>query len=175
MSRWPSWLQGVLTVVVMLVSIGVTNGVAEALPSRWAVVWWAGVVVAALGFIMWVRRQAGHQVGGRDQFTLFRKALRTGEVPPDADRRQWRAMIDEQREKRAAQWWFYGLLALFIAAINVYGALTSDLSAPARATILVFAVNIAVGCWVGLPALIVRRQNRRLDALREELDDPSPA
>lgn len=172
-SRLPAWAQGLLILVAMIVAAVVITGVGESLPPGWAFAWGVGVFGALIGLVVLLRHQVGNQVGGRDQFALFRRALRTGEVPPDADREQWRVLIEKQRKDRAGARWFYGLFALLIAGVNVHSAVTSNVSVSAKAAILVVSVVIAVGGWVGLPALIVRRKNRQLDALGDQLEDPS--
>lgn len=159
--------------VATLVSIAAVDGVGQSVPDRWKPLWWAAVLVAFAGCFAWLVRHARAHTGGRDQHALFRKALRTGRVPEDADGARWQRLIDEQRRSRPGVWWFFGILAVLIAAVNIHSALTSDLSPAAKAALLVVAVALAVGLWVGVPALIIRRQNRQLDALRDQLDDPS--
>ncbi|MDH2442783.1 hypothetical protein QDR37_02375 [Amnibacterium sp. CER49] len=123
-----------------------------------------GLVLASVLTAAVARRR--RRVGGTAAAADFQQALKTGEVPADADRDGWRQQLEIDRRRVARSRWFaapfFGLIVLF----GAYG-----LVAVPRAA-LWGGVLVVLGLALGTFAVVQqRRVLPRIDRLLRRLDD----
>ena len=126
------------------------------------------VAIAVFAFVFWlIIRSVRKSAGGRDQMRLLRRALKSGVVPEGANRESWTETLRKARERRRDSTWVYILIAGLIVVVNVVSAAQYPevVSDPLKLLMVVGLVALLLAGWVGLPMLIVRRNQRRIDRL----------
>jgi Flp pilus assembly protein TadB len=118
-----------------------------------------GVAYGALmtGMVAWRRRKDG----GASQQQAFLAALKSGELPADADPEVWAPLLD--RKQRSIRRWEPWAIVLFIA----FTALAVVLAVGQNPIWWLFAALFAaMGVWL---VVVGRRNARRIDGLRAQL------
>lgn len=134
------------------------------------------VIVMGAGwwFLVWFESR---RLGGRGQFALYRRALRSSEIPAGADTAAWLSQFRrDEREGAKRSWKSWTppvvLLAL-IVGVNITSAFDGADSGLGRALAVLVPLSIA-GAYVGLVTVKVRRETRRSRALKATLERLDP-
>lgn len=163
MRRLPTWaratIAGVLFTVAWWASTFIT--IPELTP-------WQRVVVslptgAAYGIVMGIflaRMRRGY--GGVLNDPRLRRALRHGEVPPDADIDEWRGAVRHHQAQYRPMRWAVPVVFIPMTALSIWLAVTDE---PRFWFAAGFFVAVGVFC-----AIITPRVLRNSDAMLTELD-----
>jgi Flp pilus assembly protein TadB len=140
----------------------ITYGFDAALSDRrdsWLEHFIGGVAYGALmtGMVAWRRRKDG----GASQQQAFVTAVKSGELPADADPEVWAPLLDrKQRSIRRARPWAIGVFTAFTALAVVLAVGKNPV------WWLFAALFAAMGVWL---VVVGRRNARRIDGLRAQL------
>lgn len=116
---------------------------------RW--LYLGGVLVASLLLIYVAVRRQSSRVGGREQGRAYRRAFRTGEVPPEANRELWRAELERvMPQQRFGRFYLGGsaILMAMVALLSLGTAALADLSGGARIALAVLGLILGAGAAV---------------------------
>jgi hypothetical protein len=131
------------------------------------------LAIAVFAFVFWlIIRSVRKSAGGKDQMRLMRRALKTGVVPEGAQSESWTETLTRARDRRRDSTWVFILFAGLIVLVNVvslaqYPEVVSD---SLKLLLFIGFTALLLAGWVGLPMLIVRRNQRRIDRLFAELE-----
>lgn len=144
---------------ILIVAIGLQ-------PIGWVSVIGAAVAGAVFGVSMtlYIVRQR-KRTGGPHNLAALNRALKTGKLPPDADRRTWESLVDH----RAKQQVFWGRVGPFefglFAVLGLYLALTD-----ARGAWFWWLEAVGMAAFAVFSPISSRRQVTKLKELRRQLD-----
>jgi hypothetical protein len=173
--RLPSFVRALISLIVGFVGLVALFSLLEMNPVDGIAGELLGLVVAIAVFalVFWlIIRSARKSAGGKDQMRLLRRALKSGVVPEGAQRESWTETLRKARDRRRDTTWIYILIAGLIVLVNVvslaqYPEVVSD---PLLLLLFILFVALLLAGWVGVPMLIVRRNQRRIDRLFAELE-----
>lgn len=180
--RWaklPGWFRWPVGIVLTLVAVGVMNLVAQGLGGS-EDGWKTNLIlfVLAAGLLGLAFIQARRRLGGKGQLGMYRRAIKTGRVPAEADVERWRPLVQRSaRHLRGVRWLYLGygvLLALAIVVGLVAGVLAGNLDARQVGVGLLILVPLAAFWW--WMSRLFQRRVRQIERLARALgDDGSPA
>lgn len=137
------------------------------------------VIFGAAGWLLFVWMK-NRRLGGPGQSSLYRRALRSTDIPEGADTSVWlsRLRSEERREKKQGwkAWVPSVLIVALILAVNTDSALDDADTGLGRALAVLVPLGV-VGAFAAWMMVSLRRRTRRAHALRaalERIEDPPP-
>lgn len=130
--------------------------------------------VVAMGAGWWfLVRLENRRLGGRGQFALYRRALKSREIPAGADTTAWLSQLRrEERPEVNRVWksWIVPFVVLaLIVGVNITSAFDGADTGQGRTLAVLVPLALASAC-VGLVTFSVRMGLQRRRALRAALD-----
>ncbi|RYJ06082.1 MAG: hypothetical protein EON52_08215 [Actinomycetales bacterium] len=166
-TKLPPWLRGAVGLVLTLLVVGTGRTLIDEVGRKdpaWGLALSISLLVLLFVGLYVMYRVGRNRVGGRAQHKLFRQALRSGELPADADIERWRPWLEKAAGDSSGEW-VYAFLALLVFGVNVSAVGGVDDPGPG---IILGAVGIAVvvaAVFPGLPWWIQHRNRRNAQHL----------
>lgn len=138
-------------------------------PTLLALVLTALPIIITLGILWWsFVWYENRRLGGRGQSALFRRALRSSEVPPGANTALWSRQLQRAERTDAKRGWKAwvpsAVIVALIVGVNVKSAL-EDADSGLGLALAVLAPLVLVSALVWWSAVAMRRGRRRRRAL----------
>ncbi|MEJ7635947.1 hypothetical protein [Aeromicrobium sp.] len=131
------------------------------------------LVVVIGGLRLGARWIGDRRLGGRGQYRLFVRALRSGEVPEDAERGTWSALLATQFDKEQRRRWYAWIPSVAVVGLIVWVNVTSVLDDGETTTtgkvITLLATLALLTLYSGCVAWVARRGSRRRRVLLDRL------
>jgi lipopolysaccharide export LptBFGC system permease protein LptF len=130
--------------------------------------------VIAMGAGWWfLVRLENRRLGGRGQFALYRRALKSAEIPAGADTTAWLSQLRREERPEANRGWKSWIAPVVVLAlivgVNIASAFDGAVSRQGRALAVLVPLAVA-SAFVGLVTTTVRIGIRRRRALRATLE-----